>query len=277
MGGVPGQVLSDQGKEFLANDVTRFAMAVGFVAHPVVRYSPTDKGKIERFFGTLERQALAGLPGYTGGPKLRDRTEPFKGDPKDCLDAERLTAHLASSFDLYNHRVHSSLGRSPLEAWVADPTAVSRADEALLRPHYHRVGERKVSKSGVELQNRHFLGATDAFLESVGERVTLRARHLSAEELEVFKGKEWLGTVVPQERLSTEDKRRITRWRVRRSDQLEERTRRAQEIRVADAPKPVTYGLFVVEATEPLVSTRRRRRARHQTPSGQTLLFEDVA
>ena len=63
-------------------------------------YTPEGKGKIERFFGSLRKRFL-----------------PLLEEP---LSLEELNAALSSWIDSdYHHRVHASIGQTPLERYLA--------------------------------------------------------------------------------------------------------------------------------------------------------------
>jgi putative transposase len=80
------------------------------------------KGKIERLNRTIEQELLQGLPGWTGGP--RDVRGRLVEQTRWTLG--RFVAVFAEWVDRYNtRRGHTALaGRTPLEVWRSDPTAV---------------------------------------------------------------------------------------------------------------------------------------------------------
>lgn len=70
VGGLPGQIRVDRGKEFLCQAVTA---AMGALAVPVTdlpAYSPYLKGTIEALNDAVEEMLLVSLPRYTGRQKL---------------------------------------------------------------------------------------------------------------------------------------------------------------------------------------------------------------
>jgi transposase InsO family protein len=91
----------DNGMEFLAKLVTLLATALCFDAFAVAPYHPMGKGKIERFFRTLQTWALMRLPGYSKGPRTTDKTDVFYGNVEDLLSDEPVIADIRERIDYY--------------------------------------------------------------------------------------------------------------------------------------------------------------------------------
>nr|WP_256178680.1 Mu transposase C-terminal domain-containing protein [Kitasatospora aureofaciens] len=121
-GGLPALVRVDRGKEFLCATVTSALGAFAVPVHDLPAYSPHLKGTIEALNDSVEEMFLVSLPRYTHRPKL---TGGRLADP----DAPPLTfaAFVALLLDWVRwwnteHRPAGLDGRTPTEAWSADPT-----------------------------------------------------------------------------------------------------------------------------------------------------------
>src|SRR4051794_24211711 len=68
-GGIPCRLRWDHGLEFAAAAVEQAALALGIDVDPATPYAPHEKGKIERLHRTITDGFVAGLPGWTGGPR----------------------------------------------------------------------------------------------------------------------------------------------------------------------------------------------------------------
>jgi putative transposase len=104
MCGIPDVLYVDHGSDFTSDHLTRTAidLHIRLIHSAVAR--PQGRGKIERFFGTVNTELLAALPGHlTGG-------RPW---PTPTLSLAELDAAIRSFVADYNDRPHSELGTSP--------------------------------------------------------------------------------------------------------------------------------------------------------------------
>lgn len=173
-GGRPDRIVWDNGPEFRAELVVRLAAAAGFSGTPALRYSPWQKGKIERFFRTFQYWVLASLPGWSKSPRLSDGTPVFVGDPSQLLTDEELWAHIAERIDYYNwRRPHSALGRrTPGEVWASQPDSlVELAESARLMGLLRTRAPRRAHKDGVAFANTKWLALDDIYDDWVGARL----------------------------------------------------------------------------------------------------------
>lgn len=99
--GLPGRLYTDNASYFKSPVVGRIGARLGVRVMYCTPYSPYKKGKIERFFRTLRDQFLSFLK--------RDET----------YTLERLNRLLLTWIENdYHHKEHSSLGTSPINAWM---------------------------------------------------------------------------------------------------------------------------------------------------------------
>lgn len=123
--GIMDVLVVDNGMEFhsiaLESGGGRFGIDVQFCP----RRSPWFKGKIERFFGTLNTGLLAGVPGKTfSSPFLKGDYDPAK---TAVLNLKSLRQMLEMwVVDVYHQEIHSALEVSPSEAWHREIHSVDR-------------------------------------------------------------------------------------------------------------------------------------------------------
>lgn len=215
-GAVPALVRIDRGLEFASSAVTGALKALGVDVHRLPGYTPHRKGKVERFHRTLEQMLLSTLPGFTGGP--RDAAGRLHG-PLDDRFAARAAAETADVrpmginvlvdrvrtwVDWYNtSHQHSALnGRSPAQAWEADPTPLARIVPERLRHLLLAGDERRVGKDGIRFDNLSYLAPE--LQGRGGERVQIRYMPHDNRSIEVYVGEEHLCTAYPQAHLTPE-------------------------------------------------------------------------
>lgn len=111
MCGIPEVLHVDHGSDFtsLHLEHTSIALKIRVIYSSVGR--PQGRGKVERFFGTINTELLPHLPGKLtkGSPA-----------PKPALTFEELDHALGNFVAAYNDRVHSELGTSPKSAWIGN-------------------------------------------------------------------------------------------------------------------------------------------------------------
>jgi putative transposase len=156
-GCIPNRMVWDNGAEFLAAGVTAAAQVLAFEAYPIPPYSPWRNGKVERFFRTPNSVFLCKQPFYLRGP--RGNNHKLYGPDDGPLMLEEFVERLANWMDEYNRKLpHSALGgKTPEQAWLAEPTALRRAEERHLDFALMRKKERcAISAHGVRHNNRWY-------------------------------------------------------------------------------------------------------------------------
>ena len=216
--GVPEQVRYDNGRDWLSRDFTDLLRTLGTLGVAVAPYAPNEKGKVERFFGTLDREFCALQPHFTGAPRSASG-QPY-GPSCDPIPLARLATELSDWMDAYNtQRPHSALGgQPPLAAWHAHP----RHDRTVTAGALHRLlpsQTRRVLKDGV-----HFDGETftcPQIIGIVGEDVEVRYRPHDLSQIYVFRDGEFLATAKPASELSPDERAQFLterkQWRKRSS------------------------------------------------------------
>ena len=195
--GVPGRIRTDEGADYTSRHVRRALRDLGIDHQPLPPYSPDKKPFIERFIGTLSRDFLTRLPGFTGhnvadAARLRGRKS-FAGRRGETaaevfgcsLGPEELQEKIdAWCAAVYGRRKHSGLDCSPFEraaSWTGERRFVDeRALDALLADG----GTRVVSKKGVQIDGGFYIAA--ALGAMVGERVQVRQDAADWGRVQVF-------------------------------------------------------------------------------------------
>lgn len=177
MCGIPDGLYVDHGSDLTGDHLTRTAidLHIRLIHSAVAR--PQGRGKIERFFGTVDTELLAALPGHLADGR------PW---PTPTLSLAELDAAIRSFVADYNDRPHSELGASPRTTWIGEGRLPRMADslldlDALLltvaRP-------RTVQRDGIHFQGLRYVSPT--FAGFVGRPVVVRYDPRDITEVRVF-------------------------------------------------------------------------------------------
>lgn len=185
-GGLPGLVRVDRGKEYLSAAVTS---ALGALVVPVVDlppYTPHLKGSIEALNGAVEEMLFVSMPRYTRQPKLTGKRTADPDAP--ALTFEAFVKLLLDWVAWWNteHRPKRLAGRTPMEAWQADPTPVYDvpAEQLAFFGLQDDGRTRTITTHGVQWRNRHYIA--EWMVGLVGTRVILRYLPHHETSIEVF-------------------------------------------------------------------------------------------
>lgn len=178
--GVPEEVLTDNGSDFVATATQRLFAALGIEAGRSQKYDPKSHGKglVERPIGTFQRDC-AGLPGFIGHSvadrkKLEGRkafAQRLGADEKELFGVDMSLADFQAWCDdwtdtIYATDEHDGLGgRTPVEVAAGWTGKIRRIDnlaalDVLLAPVPGKDGIRTVTKTGVRIGNAHYLPDT---------------------------------------------------------------------------------------------------------------------
>ncbi|GAA3386772.1 Mu transposase C-terminal domain-containing protein [Streptomyces roseoviridis] len=131
-GGTPEQVGVDRGKDFLSTAVITAFGTMGVTVKDLPAYSPHLKGTVENLNRAVDRMLFAALPGYTLTPTKHRSGRRSKGavrkpETSGAMSFQDFTAEVLAWTHWWNteHRPQALSGRTPLEAWQADPTPVT--------------------------------------------------------------------------------------------------------------------------------------------------------
>ena len=188
-----------------------FAVAAG----PLPGYTPHLKGSVETVNGAMERMFAAGLPRYAHA-QLQANGRPVDPDAP-ALRFEAFTAELLAWVRWWNtENVMPALaGRTPLQAWLADPTPLATVPAADLRLLMLEDDgrTRKITTKGVGWRARQYVAAW--MTGQAGREVRLRHMPHHEHEVEVFDARtgEHLGAAFLGDRASAEQIAQVHRAR----------------------------------------------------------------
>src|SRR5690606_7612566 len=106
----------DRGADFMSHAVTAALGVLGVAIDPDPPYYPNSKGKVERWFLTLDHGCLRGLPGHMEAMG-RSRGAAEKQVHK-LLTPEQIEREITEWIvNEYHVRTHSATDRKPIELW----------------------------------------------------------------------------------------------------------------------------------------------------------------
>jgi putative transposase len=189
--GIPTTFYTDHGSDFTSQHLEQVSadlkMALVFSAPG----RPRGRGRIERFFQTVDQLFLSGLPGYTPQGPAR---------PTPTLTLPQLDQRLKTFFlDDYHHRVHGETGMPPQERWEAGgflphlPESLEQLDLLLLTV----AKPRTVQQDGIHFQGLRYLDLT--LSAYIGEPVVIRYDPADLAEIRVYHQNRFLCRAVCQE------------------------------------------------------------------------------
>ncbi len=153
MCGIPDVLHVDHGSDFTSHHLERTAVELHLRLIFSTVGRPQGRGKIERFFGTINTEVLQTLPATSA---------PATAALSQCSTSPVRTGRSAPSSPPYNQRTHRELGVSPRDAWVADgwmprmPDTLDQLDGLLLTvPHASDRASRRHPLSGSALPRAH--------------------------------------------------------------------------------------------------------------------------
>lgn len=184
--GIPEQFYTDHGSDFTSNHLEQVAidLKINLVFSAIGK--PRGRGKIERFFLSINQLLLQDLPGYLGN-----------GMQAKLLTLQELDEKVGEFIVYHYHqRIHSTTKKAPILAWNADgflpnmPESLERLDLLLL----HVAKSRKVHSDGIHFQALRYI---DPILAAyVGESVVIRYDPRDLAEIRVFYEDRYLCTAI---------------------------------------------------------------------------------
>jgi putative transposase len=242
---------TDHGSDFTSRHLEQVAADIEMRLIFPEKGEPRGRGKIERFFETVNQLFLCTLPGYApaGSPV-----------PDPVLTVPELDTRLGRFLvDEYQQRVHSETGEAPQARWEAGgflpqlPESREQLDLLLLTV----AKPRKVRQDGIRFQGFRYLDLTLAAY--VGEEVTIRYDPRDLAEIRVFYRDAYLCRAISQElaseRLSLQELMRARRLRFG-----ELRAAHAERAAVAEQflPRPAPPAAPATPETPPARATLKR-------------------
>jgi putative transposase len=174
--GIPEVLYTDNGSDFTSHHLKQVAADLKMRLVFSLPGKPRGRGRIERFFRTLNEMFLCDLDGYTRRSRSAAR-----------LTLPRLEEQLrAFLLTVYHRRPASASTVSPLERWERDgflprmPDSLEQLDLLLIQ----ELRVRKVRQDGIHFEGLRYLSTTLAAY--VGESVTIRFDPRDMGEIRVF-------------------------------------------------------------------------------------------
>ena len=209
--GIPDVLYTDNGRDFTSRHIEQVCADLKIQLIFSTPGAPRGRGRIERFFETVNQMFLCELPGYAPvGSGVRE---------KPSLTMPELDGLLSNFLlDVYHRRQHAETNLTPGERWEKGgflprmPDSLEQLDLLLLAV----AGTRKIHSDGIRFQGLRYVDLTLAAY--VGETVTLRFDPRDIAEVRVFHREKFLcraicaelaGTTIPlREILGARNRRR---------------------------------------------------------------------
>lgn len=168
--GIPQTYYVDNGKEYCSDHITSVCRHFRITLKHHEPYHPRSKGKVERFFRTLEEMCIRYLPGYLGSnPNKRPK------EVNPSLDIDQLREKIIDFIvNIYHMRIHRSLKATPQQRWlesnhVIRPVQCEEDLDHLLESTTRKVQEGK----GVQFDNEFYTDDKGLLMAHAGESVSI--------------------------------------------------------------------------------------------------------
>jgi putative transposase len=176
--GVMRELVLDNGVEFHSESLEQVCLSLGIEMHYSPRKEPWFKGKIERFFRTLNEGVAHGTPGTSFSDIFeRDDYDPGKHAVVTLSTCKKVIRLWVA--DVYHQKTHRALGTSPAQLWKSGikPEDIPLPDDpseldVIMGQAYRRI----LTHKGIEL---------DGLFYNSPELTELRCRHGCKLEVEV--------------------------------------------------------------------------------------------
>lgn len=187
--GIPEKFYTDHGSDFTSKHLEQVAIDLKMELVFSTIGVPRGRGKVERFFQTVNQLLLEKLPGY-----LKNRTR------NSLLTIQDLEQKIEEFLIYeYNHRKHSSIQTTPVKRWNESgflpnmPKSLEELDLLLLQISKSR----KIHPDGIHFQGFRYTNPNlSAF---VGESVQIRYNPQDFAEIRVFFQNKFLCTAITPE------------------------------------------------------------------------------
>ncbi len=177
--GIPEIFYTDHGSDFTSNHLEQISADIKMKLVFSIPGKPRGRGKIERFFHTVNQMLLSTLPGYISNEKITA--------PSSKLTIKEFEENLRSFLlDEYHTRIHGGTGMPPQKRWEEHgflprlPVSLEQLDLLLIMV----AKPRRVQQDGIRFQNLRY---TDLNLSGfVGEDVVIRYDPRDLAEIRVY-------------------------------------------------------------------------------------------
>jgi putative transposase len=166
--GIPKKIYSDNGKDFLSKHIKEVAISFGIHLQHHAPSHPQSKGKVERFFGTLERKCICLLDGYVGHTRHK---RPPNVTPR--LSLQQLQHHLDAFLEDYHTTQHSTTRQSPRSRWLADQTTIRSIERNEDLDHLLPSRTYKVRTDGIRFRSIPYMDQEGELGKYIGQKITV--------------------------------------------------------------------------------------------------------
>ena len=212
--GIPDVLYTDNGSDFTSQHLEQVGADLKIRLVFSIPGKPRGRGRIERFFSTVNEMFLCQLDGYAPAGGV------VRGKPTLTL-AELDTRFRAFLLDVYHRRENTETKMRPVERWEANgflprmPDSLEQLDLLLIQV----AKARQVRADGIHFQSLRYISTTLAAY--VGETVALRFDPRDMAEIRIFHEDKFLCRAVCAELAGeTVPLREILRARNRRRREL---------------------------------------------------------
>lgn len=233
--GIPSTFYTDNGADFTSSHLAQVAADLKMALVFSWPGHPRGRGKVERFFRTVEQCLLPRLPGFEGVTGATHSA---------LLTLAGLDTHFQRwLLEDYHERVQAALHAAPQARWEASgflprlPESLEQLDLLLL----HVAKQRRIQQDGIHFQGQRYFDLTLAAY--VGEDVTIRYDPRDLAVIRVFYRERFLCRAVCHELAGTQvslheviQARREQRKRVRQG--IKERLSVLETLQAVQPPEP---------------------------------------
>ena len=212
--GIPDVLYTDNGSDFTSRHLEQVGADLKIRLVFSIPGKPRGRGRIERFFSTVNEMFLCELDGYAPAGGV------VRGKPTLTL-AEFDARFRTFLLDMYHRRACGETKAPPVERWEANgflprmPDSLEQLDLLLIQV----ARARQVRADGIHFQSLRYISTTLAAY--VGETVTLRFDPRDMAEIRVFHNDKFLcSAICPDLAGATVPLREILRARNRRRREL---------------------------------------------------------
>lgn len=187
--GVPQEIVTDNGKDYLANEFVMALEGLGIEHHITGPFSPWEKPHVERGIGTMLHSVLEMLPNFLGHNvaerKAIESRKAFSerlfkkgGEVEIDMPPTELQQHIDDWLTgIYHQRAHRETGETPFQRAANWTRAIrriqdERALDMLLAPLMRR--QPTLQKKGLQIENGWYASVELFDQVEVGTKVSVR-------------------------------------------------------------------------------------------------------
>jgi len=176
--GIPQSLYVDNGSDFISEHIEQACIQLKIRLFHSPPGRPQGRGRIERFFRSINQRFLCDCPGYLGNKRNKASSLLTLSTFSELFEAFIL--------DTYHWEAHGATGSSPMQRWQANaflpqlPESLEELDLLLL----HVNKPRRVQRDGIRFQSLRYMDVTLAAY--VGEAVEILYDPRDLAEIQVY-------------------------------------------------------------------------------------------